>query len=48
MSKRELLADYYPDELPVLLREWRRLREPPADEPPADAMDFFGEGGERL
>ncbi len=49
VSKRELLEDYYPDELPALLNAYRALHAPP--EAPAqtvDAMDFLGDGGERL
>lgn len=49
VGKRELLRDYYPDELPALLRAWRALHAPPDDAPEqTDALRFLGEGGERL
>ena len=48
VSKRELLTDYYPDELPELLRAWRRLHEPAGEGVErVDALAFLGEGGER-
>lgn len=43
ISKRELLCDYYPDELPVLFEAWGELhgveREPQAER--TDVMAFL-------
>lgn len=32
ISKRELLEDYYPGELPALMREWTALHRPPDEQ----------------
>ena len=48
VPKRALLADYYPDELPRLLKSWLSLSGAPDEPKPMDAMRFFGGGGEVL
>ena len=48
VGKRELLEDYYADELAPLMAEWAALRG--GDDTPVevDAQTFFGDGGEWL
>lgn len=50
ISKRELLEDYYMDEIGVIIREWNRLNDPASEDEPrnVDAVAFFGDGGEWL
>lgn len=49
ISKRELLRDYYPDELPAVLRAWGELHGAKAEprEEETDVMDFLAMGGDR-
>lgn len=47
ISKRELLEDYYLDEILEIMKEWNRLHGAESSEPePLDALAFFGDGGE--
>ena len=47
IGKRELMEDYYADEISVILSEWNALHDPNrVDTQEVDAMTFFGEGGE--
>ena len=49
ISKRELLEDYYMDEIADIIGEWNRLHNPDAEETTeVDAMTFLGDGGERV
>lgn len=46
ISKRELLCDYYPDELPWVLKACGALSLP--EEDAGDPMAFFGGDGEMM
>lgn len=47
IGKRELLNDYYMDEIGVILEEWNALKKgEDTSEVQMDAMSFLGEGGE--
>lgn len=48
VGKRELLCDYYLDELPVLMRTYGELISPKEQAQTADPIAFFGGGGERI
>lgn len=49
VSKRELMEDYYPEEVAAVMNEWNRLHRPEGDEPEEmDAATFLGGGGEWL
>ena len=49
VSKRELLNDYYADEIGPVIEEWNRLHDPRREETETvDAQTFFGDGGEWL
>ena len=47
IPKRALLEDYYPDELPAVLRAWGELHGMQAQEETTDVMEFLAMGGER-
>lgn len=44
ISKRELLCDYYPDELPAIFEAWAELHGLPGDRPAEEVgvMEFLG------
>ncbi|MDD3336789.1 MAG: hypothetical protein PHI98_14965 [Eubacteriales bacterium] len=47
ISKRELMEDYYLDEITEIFSEWNRLHRPQEEETTQmDARDFLGDGGE--
>ena len=50
ISKRELLEDYYIDEIPEIFKAWNRIHGKDGDDLEPEHMDnpmkFFGEGGE--
>ena len=46
ISKRELLDDYYPDEICLVLDAYHRLHGGGEETERVDAMTFFGDGGE--
>ena len=46
ISKRELLEDYYVDEIAEVVQEYNRIHGAEPEEKPVDAMTFFGAGGE--
>ena len=50
VGKRELLEDYYMDEIGSVVKAWNALRRPPADEAEEAVHPeaFFGGGGERV
>lgn len=45
IGKRELMNDYYVDELPLVLGQWLSLHGS-GEEERVDPLTFFGEGGE--
>ncbi|MDD3410521.1 MAG: hypothetical protein PHY12_06895 [Eubacteriales bacterium] len=50
IGKRELLEDYYLDEIGAIMSEWTILHDPDAEEEPemVEPESFLGDGGERL
>lgn len=48
IGKRELLEDYYMDEIGAVFEEWNRMHDPDREQEPEqmDAFNFFGGGGE--
>lgn len=48
ISKRELLEDYYPDELPAIFEAWGEMHgvKGEAETEEVDVMEFLGGGGE--
>ena len=49
ISKRELLNDYYMDEIGPIFEEWNRLHDPDREETEeVEAADFLGGEGEWL
>ena len=49
IGKRELMEDYYFDEIGAVAEAWNALRRPPADEAEAVHPEaFFGGEGERV
>lgn len=49
IGKRELMEDYYMDEIGDILGQWNRLHNPDGEETmEVDAQEFLGEGGEWL
>lgn len=49
ISKRELLQDYYMDEIGPVFEEWNRLHDPNREETEeVDPMTFLGGEGEML
>lgn len=47
IPKRALLEDYYPDELPVVLRAWGDMHGAQTQEETTDVMEFLTMGGDR-
>lgn len=48
ISKRELLEDYYFDEISAVIQEWNDLHGAGEKEEEVDGMTFLGAGGEVL
>ena len=49
IGKRELMEDYYMDEIGDVIREWNRLHHPDREETiQMEAEEFLGGGGEWL
>ena len=51
IGKRELLEDYYMDEIGEVIRAWNALHDPNGDSGEAEMVSplaFLGDGGERL
>jgi hypothetical protein len=49
IGKRELMEDYYMDEIGDVIREWNRLHNPDREETiQMEAEEFLGGGGEWL
>ncbi len=49
IGKRQLLEDYYFDELSPLMKEWNSIHGADGGEPETvDPLSFMGEGGEWL
>lgn len=51
ISKRELLEEYYMDEIGEVIKAWNALHDPQGDSGETkmvDPLEFLGEGGERL
>lgn len=46
ISKRELLEDYYLDEIGEIVKAYNRIHGAEPEDKPVDAMTFFGTGGE--
>lgn len=49
ISKRELLEDYYMDEIGEIIHVWNAMRDPNAESGETemvDPLEFFGDGGE--
>lgn len=51
IGKRELLEDYYPDEIGAIIGAWNDLHNPHRATEETETIDplaFFGDGGERV
>jgi len=48
IGKRQLLEDYYFDEIGEIIHQWNALHHGEEGEDEVDAMTFFGGGGERV
>ena len=51
ISKRELLEEYYMDEIGEVIKAWNALHDPQGgsgETKIVDPLEFLGEGGERL
>ncbi len=46
ISKRELMEDYYLDEIGKVIAEWNVMHSPDGPEEEMNAMAFLGGGGE--
>ena len=48
IGKRQLLEDYYFDEIGEIIHQWNALYQGEEEEDQVDALTFFGEGGEMV
>lgn len=48
IGKRQLMEDYYPDELPAIFEAWGEMHgaEGKVEDEEVDVMEFLGGGGE--